>query len=127
MSVPGGFCAAGLVLASLASLATPVAAEQLGSPPTSANLCVEAQVAGEPVTGSRLDCLNAELARQARDGQGKQRLLELAVRQSLPTAPTELGLYNQTATRFRLGTGFGHSVYPQRPVPVFRNSLPRGH
>jgi len=39
-------------------------------------------------------------------------------------APNKLGLFNQSATRNRMGSNFGTSVTPQRPAPVVLPGLP---
>jgi hypothetical protein len=66
-----------------------------------------------------LKCLNAAL--QGLSAQAAGRAATMTQAQSRPTslAPTQVGLYNQTATRERLGNAFGHFPFPQRPESTY--------
>ena len=61
------------------------------------------------------DCLNSELAALVTRQGHQQNVQRMAVSSATPNTPTGQGLYNQTATRIRMGNTFGRSVYPQRP------------
>jgi hypothetical protein len=91
------------------------------SGPAPVRPCVDVRIG--KAGGDRFDCLNAEMAQEADRAGGQQQVVQSIVDASLPSAPTRLGLYNQTATRERLGGNFGHSPYPQRPVYQSRNPL----
>ena len=85
---------------------------------TAADVCVDlpGQVS--------LECLNAELATLAERSSEKQEWAPPLAGASAPDSPTAAGLYNQTATRIRMGSSFGVSVYPHRPQQIFRPPLP---
>lgn len=105
--------AASLLLASGLACAAPDAPAQIPS-----RICVDL-----PASPS-LDCLNDELRELAdQSSAGRQGLPELAGTEA-PHAPTAAGLYNQTATRIRMGNSFGQSVFPQRPPRFYTSPLP---
>ena len=60
-------------------------------------------------------CLNSELAALVARQSHQQNVQRIVVTAATPQTPTGQGLYNQTATRIRMGNNFGRSVYPQRP------------
>jgi len=92
--------------AAVSSAAPPAAP----SSPDDANLpCVEVQI-GKDRAGL-LDCLNQQFRRSA-DGQ---RTLQPAAPYGTSSPPNQIGLFNETAERERLGNAFGHSAVPQRP------------
>jgi hypothetical protein len=88
---------------------------------------VTGRAAAEPCANdaaSGYACVNAELAALVARQRPAQQLFDDVVDASLPQTPTAQGLFNQTAMRIRMGSNFGHSVYPQRPAPAsFRPPL----
>lgn len=68
-------------------------------------------------------CLNAELATLAARSSEKQDWAPPPAGASAPDSPTAAGLYNQTATRIRMGSAFGVSVIPHRPQQFYRPPL----
>jgi hypothetical protein len=78
---------------------------------------------GDEAAHVSYDCLNAELTALVARQHNPQSVLRTVVSQSVPRTPTAQGLYNQTATRIRMGGNFGISVYPHRPSPNTRNPL----
>jgi hypothetical protein len=87
--------------------------------------CVSVQDAG--VAGPDFKCLNAELAAVVDDQAARNVELQRVVAGTAPASAPAMGLYNQAATRERLGSSFGHSVVPQRPPQVYSNPLISGH
>ena len=83
--------------------------------------CVTVQDAGASSTD--FNCLNAELAAVVDDQAARNASLQLVVDAAAPASAPAMGLYNQAATRERLGSSFGHSVIPQRPPQVYSNPL----
>jgi hypothetical protein len=81
--------------------------------------CINVQVGD--ARAPDLACLNAELALSVEDQLRRNAALQVMVEGVAPSSPTSQGLYNQAATRERLGDSFGHSVIPQRPSPVYIN------
>jgi hypothetical protein len=106
---PRGFPLALLILLPL----VPAAAE----PPA----CVEVRVGEERVFDWH--CLNARLAVQVETERNRQAQAAAALAASQPSGPAELNLFDEAATAQRLGSSFGHSVIPERPVETFRNPL----
>jgi hypothetical protein len=90
-------------------------------PPPEHPVCVDVRIGAD--RSAFFDCLNADLARTVEQQAGRQAALQAAVAGAQSSAPTQLGLFNTTATHEQLGTNFGHSAYPQRPVPVYHNPL----
>jgi hypothetical protein len=70
--------------------------------------CVEVQIGSD--RAGRLDCLNQQFRRAA-----EERPITPTSPYSTSSPPTEIGLFNETAERERLGNAFGHSAEPQRP------------
>lgn len=102
-----------LLSLTLVTAATSVAAE----PP-----CVSVRIGGE---GSRYyDCLNQDLERQVRAQQGRMQQLDSVRENSRPDTDPALGLYNQAATRMRMGNTFGQGVRPQRPPVEYHSPFP---
>lgn len=98
--------------AALSGVAGPVAAED-GKAPLRGEVCVS--VPGADDRGSRLNCLNAELARSADEQAGRAQLQQLGAG-APPVPANQLGLFNQSAIEQTLGGNFGHSAHPARPV-----------
>jgi hypothetical protein len=87
----------------------------------SPKICVQIKI-GKEQTGD-FRCLNA-MMQQLVDKEGtRQAVLQAALDGATALAPTQVGLFNVTATRERLGTAFGHSAFPQRPTPTYRVPL----
>jgi len=110
-----------VVLAGLAASFGATAAEPDGTHAPAPEVCVTATIGGDP--NLYLNCLNQDLAHEAARQADRQAQLQAVVGNSLPSSPTGQGLFNETATHERLGTSFGHSVYPQRPPVQFTNPL----
>ncbi|EIT69436.1 hypothetical protein WQQ_30180 [Hydrocarboniphaga effusa AP103] len=68
-------------------------------------------------------CLNAELATLAERSADQRQWAPPLAGASAPESPTAAGLYNQTATRIRMGSSFGVSVIPHRPSQYYRPPL----
>ncbi|MGG6871146.1 UNVERIFIED_CONTAM: hypothetical protein P3C96_19815 [Pseudomonas aeruginosa] len=99
----------------------------LADEPTPPANCINTEVNGYQALS--YECLSQQMtdpdsaARARREQGGIQLLFAARARreQELDSAaivrrpPNQLGLYNQSATRIRLGTSFGNSVEAQRP------------
>jgi hypothetical protein len=70
--------------------------------------CVDVRVGTERA----YDCLNQALARSV-----PQRPTPAVPPVTASSSAPATGLFNESATRERLGTNFGHSAQPQRPPP----------
>ena len=90
-------------------------------PAAPATPCVGVRIG--TATAGGYDCLNAQLAQQANQAGGGQSAMQAAVGASQPSSPTQLNLYNQAATRERLGGNFGKSPLPLRPSTVYHDPL----
>ena len=87
----------------------------------STKVCVQIKIGTEQTADFR--CLNAML-QQLVDKEGtRQAVLQAAQDGVTGLAPTQLGLFNVTATHERLGNAFGHSAFPQRPTPTYHVPL----
>jgi hypothetical protein len=116
----GGLLASTLVLVGLLGLSRSVTAADT-TPTKASNLCVDVRIQGDNTR--YLDCLNAEFNREVAKQADREALLQTAIANSQPHSPTQMGLFNQTATHERLGDAFGHSVIPQRPVVTYINPM----
>jgi hypothetical protein len=118
----GGLFASTLLLAGLLGLSPPVvAADSAATEPQASNRCVDVHIQGDNTR--YLDCLNSELNREVAKQADREALLQTVVANSQAHSPTQMGLFNQTATHERLGNAFGHSVIPQRPVVTYVNPM----
>ncbi|MDB5406570.1 MAG: hypothetical protein JWL84_1482 [Rhodospirillales bacterium] len=72
--------------------------------------CVEVQIGND--RAGWLDCVNQQLRQSA----SEQRLPQLPAPYGTNAPPTQLGLFNESAERERMGNAFGHSVHAQRPT-----------
>lgn len=75
--------------------------------------CVDAQVG----TAQSYDCLNQKLQATAR--QTPKVSSESAAPYNANSPSNVTGQFNESATRNRLGSNFGHSVTPERPATSF--------
>lgn len=96
----------------LFGLARPVAAEDRKAP-VRGEVCVSVPGADDP--GSRFNCLNAELVRSVNE-QGDRAQLQQFAAGTPPVPANQPGLFNQSAIKQTLGSNFGHSAHPARPV-----------
>ena len=87
----------------------------------SPQICVQVKIGTEQTADFR--CLNALMQRLVDREGTRQAVLQAAQDGVTALAPTQLGLFNVTATHERLGNAFGHSAFPQRPTPKFRVPL----
>ena len=110
-----------LLLALPLLLPTPVLAQQ--APPAS-NLCVQVDVGGD--RAGHLDCAAEALQRAARIAQTQARAAFDASTPDARSSELTVGVVNQTAVRQRLGSNFGLSVHPQRPVRPAPTPRPGG-
>ena len=85
------------------------------------NACVEVRIGDERVFDWR--CLNARLSQQVETEKARQAQAAASLAAAFPSGPTELNLFDEAATAQRLGSSFGHSVIPERPVSTWRNPL----
>jgi hypothetical protein len=84
-------------------------------------VCVQVRIGtGQPTD---FHCLNALLAKLVDQESTRQAALQAAQDGITHLAPTQLGLFNETATHERLGNAFGHSAFPQRPNQTFNVPL----
>lgn len=83
--------------------------------------CVEVRIGGDRAFDWQ--CLNARLSQQVETEKTRQAQGAAALAASQPSGSTELNLFDEAATAQRLGSSFGHSVIPERPVEIFRNPL----
>ncbi|WEJ19739.1 hypothetical protein N0B28_15695 [Pseudomonas sp. SD17-1] len=76
--------------------------------------CIDVQVG--QARALAYDCLTRQLqnGNGQRAAQANRKAMEVDVSRR---APNQLGLFNQSATRQRMGNAFGVSVRPQRPGP----------
>ena len=75
--------------------------------------CVDVQVG----TAQSYDCINQQLKQATHQAQRFSSDTNAPYNANSPGNVT--GQFNEDATRNRLGTNFGHSVTPQRPVVSF--------
>lgn len=113
--------ARGILLASAAFGAGAAAPAAEVPKPASADVCIDVKI-GEDHS-RYYDCLNRQMQRQTDNQANQQAVTQAAIANSQPQSPTQMGLYNQAATRERLGSSFGHSVVPERPQQTFVNPL----
>ena len=78
------------------------------------HVCV--QVVGDGNRADYLNCLNQELASVAELEVNNRALLQVVVNNSLPGAPSQVGVFDESATKESLGSAFGHSAIPARPT-----------
>lgn len=105
-------------------LPTSVLAQQAPPAPPPANLCVQVDVGGDRV--GHLDCAAEALQRAARLAQSQARAAFEAPTPDARTSNLTVGVASQTAVRQRLGSNFGLSVHPQRPVRPAPTPRPGG-
>jgi hypothetical protein len=87
----------------------------------SSKVCVQIKIGTEQNADFR--CLNA-MMQQLVDKEGtRQAALQAAQDGVTALTPTQLGLFNVTATHDRLGNAFGHSAFPQRPTSTYHVPL----
>ncbi|MDF5810093.1 hypothetical protein P4123_29200 [Pseudomonas aeruginosa] len=83
----------------------------LADEPTPPANCINTEVNGYQALS--YECLSQQMADPtARPGPPRT---GAGFRRHRPASANQLGLYNQSATRIRLGTSFGNSVEAQRP------------
>lgn len=84
----------------------------LADEPTPPANCINTEVNGYQALS--YECLSQQMADpdSAARARREQELDSAAI---VRRPPNQLGLYNQSATRIRLGTSFGNSVEAQRP------------
>ncbi|MDC3929300.1 hypothetical protein [Pseudomonas aeruginosa] len=84
----------------------------LADEPTPPANCINTEVNGYQALS--YECLSRQMADpdSAARARREQELDSAAI---VRRPPNQLGLYNQSATRIRLGTSFGNSVEAQRP------------
>lgn len=97
----------------LFSLARPVVAEDRKAP-VHGEVCVSVPGADDP--GSRFNCLNAELVRSVNEQGDRAQLQQFAAGTPAAVPANQPGLFNQSAIKQTLGSNFGHSAHPARPV-----------
>ncbi len=111
----------GLLLALAADGGNAAAPATAAPQQPAADVCVDVKI-GEDHS-RYFDCLNRQMQRQTDNQANQQAVTQAAIANSQPQSPTQQGLYNQAATRERLGSSFGHSVVPERPKQNFVNPL----
>ena len=72
------------------------------------------------------DCLNSDLQAQVSQSEKRRSQLKIIQQNSRPQTDTEMGLYNNAATRMRMGGNLGNSAFPQRPTRTFNSPLLQG-
>ena len=82
----------------------------------SPKVCVQIKIGTEQTADFR--CLNAMMQQLVDKELTRQAVLQAAQDGVTALAPTQLGLFNVTATHERLGNAFGQSAFPQRPTPT---------
>jgi hypothetical protein len=87
----------------------------------SPKVCVQIKIGTEQTADFR--CLNAMMQRLVDKEGTRQAVLQAAQDSVTALAPTQVGLFNATATHERLGNAFGHSAFPQRPTPTYHVPL----
>ncbi|MNS90396.1 hypothetical protein D3C72_1244460 [compost metagenome] len=103
--------------------ATALAQEPAPASP-SASLCVQVDVGGD--RAGHLDCAAEALQRAARIAQSQARAAFEAPTPDARSSDLTVGVVSQTAVRQRLGSNFGQSVHPQRPVRPAPTPRPGG-
>ena len=88
---------------------------------TSAQVCVQVHIG----TTRTVDfhCLNDLMEMLVERESTRQAALRAAQDSVLAQSPTQIGLFNVSATKQRLGTAFGHSAFPQRPPATYHIPL----
>ncbi len=74
--------------------------------------CVDVTVGGYKTLS--YECLGLQMT-NPQGNTAARKNLEAMTSPITHHAPTRMGLYNQAATRTRMGTNFGTSAFPQRP------------
>lgn len=102
-----------LVVAALASLASPSLGQDIGGTPPSSEFIHENCVEVEIGDAKAFDCLNGKLRREV------QRVSPLFNIAPIDTRSNDikLGIANMPAVRQQYGRNFGNSVIPYRPAP----------
>lgn len=97
----------------------PAGAAEPSKPNDSAPACIDVQIGNDRT--AFLECLNSSFERHVRqEHQTPQPEAPIGVKSS----PTQLGIFNETAARQRMGNAFGVTATPQRPPkPVFSTPL----
>ena len=111
---PSSVEAVRLLLPLLLALAPATALAQEAAPAPPANLCVQVDVGGD--RAGHLDCAAEALQHAARLAQSQARAAFEAPTPDARSSDLTVGVVSQTAVRQRLGSNFGQSVNPQRPV-----------
>ncbi len=101
-----------MMLLMLVSVGAAQAAPQT-SPPATQQTCVDVQVG----SAQSYDCLNQQLQGVAREAPRFSS--ETSAPYSAASPSNVTGQFNEGATRNRLGSNFGKSVTPERPVQNF--------
>src|SRR5262245_33438746 len=95
-------------------------AAEAARPSDMSRACIDVQIGNDRT--AYLECLNGVFERRVlREHQAPQ--IEAPV-DATKSSPTQLGIFNETAARQRMGNAFGVSSVPQRPKPVFSNPIP---
>src|SRR5262249_49526445 len=104
------------ILATL--FAAPVLAAPAAKPDSTTQPCVDVQIGTDRT--AFLECLNDSFQKRVRqEHQAPQ--IEAPI--DVHSPPNQVGTFNETAARQRMGNAFGVSPVPQRPKPVFANPL----
>lgn len=98
----------------LLALALPGGGAVAATPP--APSCVDVEVG----SARSYACLNRSLRSTAQQAHGPV----IAPPVTAGSAPPRVGTYNQAGTREYLGSAFGHSVHPARPVILPPTNIP---
>lgn len=77
--------------------------------------CVDVTVGGYKTLS--YECLGLQMT-NPQGNTAARKNLEAMTSPITRQAPTRMGLYNQAATRTRMGTNFGTSAFPQRPPAI---------
>ncbi|MND90031.1 hypothetical protein D3C80_821070 [compost metagenome] len=99
-------------------------AQQAPSSPPPPGVCVQVDVGGD--RAGHLDCAAEALQRAARLAQSQARAAFETPTPDARSSDLSVGVVSQTAVRQRLGSNFGLSVHPQRPVRPAPTPRPGG-
>ncbi len=88
---------------------------------TGSDICVGVKIGNEAV--DPLKCLNARLQAKVSTERKQTEQTGSLLGSAASQPPTADNLYNDTATRERLGDNYGKSPYPERPVRSFPSPL----
>src|SRR5262245_6951124 len=103
----------------LLTLGSSALAAEAPQPSETSQACIDVEIGNDRT--AYLECLNGVFERRVRQ---EHQTPQIEAPIDAKSSPTQLGVFNETAARQRMGNAFGVSPVPQRPKPVFSNPIP---